>query len=297
MSEKFNSIDEFIFYNKNSLNLSKNVQLYEDNNIVEGKELYLIHYSDCVSNRPPSKFDEHIFQKYPEANIYLRRRSGFRNVPGTINLTTCLISEMSNYKKLDNKEPLCQKIIVAFFMQKYPGISKWKNDSISYRKGWFTECLIELGRLPNLDQGIAFCCSSKNYDFLDEEWKNYLFLILDFASSNPQYKISIYYTKASSPFIFSSIDSSKKTPTSDSDNNHKSSNPSDKNKKNNLPTKNLNTTNSNTHNSNNNNNNSNNNNDNNNMNSSTSKIISNLLQKQNYFHSRKRKRITVKEFL
>ena len=99
---------------------------YKDQDIINFTESYLIHQCNCVTNVSKG-LAETIFKLYPDANKYID--SNFKRIPGTISV---------------------HDKIINMYAQRYPGKSKYNNDTKSQRLEWFKMGLNSLKDLPNI---------------------------------------------------------------------------------------------------------------------------------------------------
>ena len=89
-----------------------------------------------------------VFDRFPHANIYHREHAkGHHSTVGTIEV--CGGSYGSKDQSLDRG-------VINMFAQKYPGKSKWDNDSYEKRLKWFRRCLYRIKEDLHNIRSIAF---------------------------------------------------------------------------------------------------------------------------------------------
>lgn len=117
-----------------------------NDDIFNSKEKYLCHQCNCITNKA-AHLAKNVFEKYPYANVYKNRqkigKSGIkrtRDTPGTISIQGNGISD---------------RYVIACFAQRFPGNSKYNNDTYNLRERWFLRCLFEISKIENLES-VAF---------------------------------------------------------------------------------------------------------------------------------------------
>lgn len=134
----------------------------------------LCHQCNCVTTRAKHLALD-VFTHYPWADVYVNRAqvnggswssTGKKSVPGTFAI-----------KEKDGFE------ITALFAQKYPGKSRFANDTKEMRLIWFREALSNLAKSVKKGTDIAFpygigCGSAGGH------WPAYLKMIEDFAKES-----------------------------------------------------------------------------------------------------------------
>lgn len=140
--------------------------------IFDSDSYILLHQCNCVTQKS-LHFAKDVFDRYPFADVYNNRKE--KSIPGTIAV---------------RKDPNGKKIIIALFAQRYPGISKWTNDTYYSREEWIKKCLNEVAKLPNLDLGVSIP-KGMGCGAAGGNWDSYLKIIKEFAESSGA-KVLIY---------------------------------------------------------------------------------------------------------
>ena len=147
-------------------------------NLLESKEKYLLHQTNCVSNKKAVGLAKDIFNKYPYADCYSNRLEA--SAPGTIDI---------------RGDGISNRLIINLHAQYYPGRAKYPDsikDGILVREKYFHQCLLKVARIPNLESvalpwgvgcGIA-----------GGRWTNYLGTITNMYNylDNKSVKVVIY---------------------------------------------------------------------------------------------------------
>jgi O-acetyl-ADP-ribose deacetylase (regulator of RNase III) len=109
--------------------------------LLEAKEKYICHQTNCISTNGASGIAKAIFDKYPYANCYSSRTETSK--PGAIDIR-------------GNGQD--QIMIINLHAQYYPGKPKYPHstlDGIEIREKYFHKCLLRIAKIENL-QSIAF---------------------------------------------------------------------------------------------------------------------------------------------
>lgn len=130
-------------------------------NILDADEKYICHQCNCVTQKYGRGLANHIFKKFPYANIYLPRH-GRRDKIGTIKV------------KGNGRD---KRYVINMMAQYYPGAPKYF-DTSEYREKYFKVCLEKMAQIPNLES-VAFPYLI-GCGLADGEWENYLKMIKDF---------------------------------------------------------------------------------------------------------------------
>lgn len=136
-------------------------------NLLNATEQYIIHQCNCVTDKPKG-LSKAMFDKFPFANVYKNHKQK-RSKPGTIRIT---------------------QNVVALFGQYYPGRAKYANDSKEMRINWFRECLEQIARIANI-KSCAFPFKI-GCGLAGGNWDEYLKLLKDFETKNPNIQIVLY---------------------------------------------------------------------------------------------------------
>lgn len=155
------------------------IQIIEGD-LLDANTKYIVHQCNIITTRA-KHLAWSMFQRYPYANVY-HQRQGQRSIPGTIQIS----------KDPTNQGPS----VIAFYAQRYPGSSKYSNDTYPMRKQWFEECLKHLATLPDLENGVSFPweigCGAAGAN-----WQEYYSLLEEFSKNHPDAKVYIYRLKTS----------------------------------------------------------------------------------------------------
>jgi len=99
--------------------------------IVNAIEPVIAHQCNCITTKGKG-LSAQLFEQFPWSNVYAARIQAGRckrDQPGTI---AARIGRPGS------------KCVVALFAQRYPGLSKYGNDSKAMREDWFREALLQL---------------------------------------------------------------------------------------------------------------------------------------------------------
>lgn len=110
----------------------------------------IVHVANSVTEDAQGISAE-LFKRYPYANIYERRKH-MKDKPGSV-LISCPTG-VAKTSQLGEKP-----VIIHIVTQKYPGPSKWDNDSQDKRLEWFKEGLARIKLFPacyDKTQTLAF---------------------------------------------------------------------------------------------------------------------------------------------
>ena len=146
-------------------------------NLFDAKEQYIAHQCNCVTDKGAHLAGD-LFVRFPYANIYAERRMRInkQDMPGTI------LVRGSDHRK--------DRFVINMLGQRYPGASKYDNDTYAMRQEWFQSALNEISLIANL-KSIAFpknigCGAAGGH------WPNYLMMLEDFAKSMPAVRVVLY---------------------------------------------------------------------------------------------------------
>lgn len=150
---------------------------YIDGNILDSEVEYICHQCNCVSFNA-AHLAKSIFETYPYANQYSRRiisDSNTKSEPGTIDIFG------------DGEE---NRYVINMYAQRYPGRSKYNNDTPEDRLKWFGMCLIRIAQegIDEIALPYRIGCGAAGGD-----WSKYENVIKNFAIRYP--KINIYLLK------------------------------------------------------------------------------------------------------
>jgi hypothetical protein len=170
----------------------ENVSLIEGN-LLDCKEMFMIHQCNCITMKG-AHLSGDVFARFPYADIYAERADrakhagGGRDVPGTIIVRGDLSKN--------------QRLIINMLAQYYPGKSRFGTDTFALRQQWFQSCLVEIAKLANLSS-LAFpynigCGAAGGH------WPTYQKMLMKFARTVPNTRITIYKLPNSSPPLASS---------------------------------------------------------------------------------------------
>jgi hypothetical protein len=133
--------------------------------IFDSKEKYLIHQTNCVTNRA-AHLAKDVFEKYPYADIYAARTEPSK--PGRIEIR-------------GNGED--QRYIINLLGQYYPGRPKYpdsKLDGTLAREKYFHQCLLRVAKIFPLESIACpwkLACGAAGGD-----WNHYLVTLTNFAN-------------------------------------------------------------------------------------------------------------------
>lgn len=111
-----------------------------DGNILDSDCQYICHQCNCVTNEARG-LAQHIFNRFPYADIYFNRPPGFKDKPGNIIIR--------------GDPSLNQRYVINILSQLYPGKSKYDIDSADLREKWFILALCQIKKIQGL-KSIAF---------------------------------------------------------------------------------------------------------------------------------------------
>ena len=109
--------------------------------LLEAKEKYIAHQTNCISDSGAAGIARAIFDKYPYADCYSSRTE--TSEPGTIDIR-------------GNGQD--QRFVINLHAQYYPGGPKYPystKDGIEVREKYFHKCLLQVARIENLES-VAF---------------------------------------------------------------------------------------------------------------------------------------------
>ncbi len=135
--------------------------------LLDAKETYIAHQCNCISINAKT-LAELIFNKYPDSNSYIKRINGIQstyNTPGTIEI-------------FGENEPY----IINMYAQYYPTKSKYSNDSINKRIGWFKECLTHISKIENIHITTIAMPFNIGCGAAGGDWNTYYTILTDFAN-------------------------------------------------------------------------------------------------------------------
>lgn len=135
----------------------------EIGDLLSHRAKYIAHQCNCVSQRARHLAHD-VFSRFPYADVYSDRDGKARDVPGTIAI---------------RGDGATKRFVINMFAQRYPSVSRFGNDTPLLRQKWFSECLEEISKIPDLES-IAFpwCigCGAAGGD-----WRAYRDMIIGFA--------------------------------------------------------------------------------------------------------------------
>jgi O-acetyl-ADP-ribose deacetylase (regulator of RNase III) len=105
--------------------------------LLDAKEKYILHQTNCVSKGSAGGIARSIFDKYPYADCYLGRKEN--SDPGTIDIR----GDGSN-----------NRFVINMHSQVYPGGPKFPLsdlDGARIREKYFHKCFLKVARIPNLE--------------------------------------------------------------------------------------------------------------------------------------------------
>jgi len=152
-----------------------------EGDLLEHKQDYLIHQTNCIAIKYHG-LSEQVFKKYPEANLYEKRRkiqkkggNKFvgRGVPGTIQVHDCGV--------------------INLIGQYYTGTARFPpKDTPEKRFKWFKRCLKRLSiHFKDKETSIAFPYKI-GCGLAGGDWKKYRKAIEDFCLDNGNIKMVMY---------------------------------------------------------------------------------------------------------
>lgn len=135
------------------------------------KDFVIFHQCNCVT-KDSRGLCKSIFDAFPESNDYIKP---IKRQPGTI----------QSHKVKD-------RVIVNAYAQRYPGFSKFENDSYKLRLEWFDQCLKKLKQL----------CDKEKYNKIaipefigcglaGGDWSIYQSQLISFAQENPSLEVRL----------------------------------------------------------------------------------------------------------
>lgn len=134
--------------------------------LLEAKEKYILHQTNCVSTGGAAGIAKSIFDKYPYANCYIDRIA--HSKPGTIDI---------------RGNGLDQRFIINLHGQFYPGSPKYTDsnkDGLFVREKYFHQCLLRVAKIKDLES-IAFSWRV-GCGIAGGSWDHYLGTITNFAN-------------------------------------------------------------------------------------------------------------------
>lgn len=193
--------------------------LVKYSDIAEATEQYIVHQTNCTTNHAKG-LAQHLFKRFPEANVYSKRYSPVKEVvhsnksiigdmvssragqkgmvgmdddfpsrkydansadiPGTIVIRGKIINMMAQYEKGKPNQN-----------------SHWEFDSAKCREKWFYQCMLSVVKLEGINS-IAFPyligCGLAGGD-----WDHYCDMIRKFSKANPHIKFVMYKYDPKSP--------------------------------------------------------------------------------------------------
>jgi len=138
-----------------------------DGDLLDAKETYIAHQCNCISTNAKT-LAELIFNKYPDSDSYSKRINGMKSTygdPGTIEI-------------FGDTEPY----IINMYAQYYPAKSKYPNDSINKRIGWFEECLIHISQIKNIHIKTVAMPFNIGCGAAGGDWNTYYKILTNFAN-------------------------------------------------------------------------------------------------------------------
>ena len=91
--------------------------------LLESKCTIIAHQCNCKT-QSAAGLSATIFAKFPYADVYSSRTTP--SIPGTVEICG------------NGRE---ERYVANMFAQRYPSVSKWKNDTSEMRQQWFRSCL------------------------------------------------------------------------------------------------------------------------------------------------------------
>lgn len=142
---------------------------HKNGDILNATEQYIAHQANCVTKHSRGLATA-IFNKFPDANIYVERETKARtDVPGTIEVRGRIINMLAQYN---------------------PGKPHKSLDTGEKRKRWFQLCLDKIAELEDIDS-VAFPFQI-GCNLAGGVWSEYLEILNNFSTDHPEIKISIY---------------------------------------------------------------------------------------------------------
>jgi O-acetyl-ADP-ribose deacetylase (regulator of RNase III) len=134
--------------------------------LLEAKEKYILHQTNCISNGGAAGIARAIFDKYPYADCYSSRTQ--TSIPGTIDICG---------------NGADQRFIVNLHGQYYPGRAQYplsSLDGLAAREKYFYRGLLRVAQLPNLESiGLNWRIGC---GIAGGSWEHYLGTITNFAN-------------------------------------------------------------------------------------------------------------------
>lgn len=131
----------------------------------------IFHQCNCVTKESRG-LCKSIFDAFPESNDYIKH---IKRIPGKVIFHKCQ-----------------DRVIANAYAQRYPGSSKYDNDSKKLRIDWFERCLLSLKEY--CDQEKIFKIALPEFigcGLAGGEWDIYLSMIEKFSSSNEYLEVHI----------------------------------------------------------------------------------------------------------
>ncbi len=135
-------------------------------NLLEAKEKFLVHQTNCFSNSRALGLAAAVFEKHPYANCYLDRKE--QSIPGTIDV---------------RGNGIDQRFVINLHGQVYPGKPKHPRSALDgtfARETYFRQGLDHIAQIPNLES-VAFPFNI-GCGLAGGNWENYLAILADFAN-------------------------------------------------------------------------------------------------------------------
>jgi len=170
--------------------------------LLEAPEDYLVHVCNCVTKEEAVGITARIFEKFPEANVYLERQRGAANdVPGDVSVHGRVVNLYAQFApgpalSKSGAQPAPE------YEDCFRGLPPGKWDTAEDRMGWLRQCLAALpGKLPaegpsggriSLAFPMGVGCSGHTGDNWPDCWAE----LLAFAKSNPQLRVALYADEA-----------------------------------------------------------------------------------------------------
>lgn len=151
-----------------------NIKVKRDD-ICNSKEQYLCHQVNSITTHA-KHIALTIFQRFPYANIY-----AIRQQPDEMGVVIGRGDEKHRY-------------VLNIVAQRYPGNSRYIDDTKEMRQAWFKQCLSSiLAQCKDISTPISFAfpwrigCGAAGGD-----WDEYLSMLVYFAAALPQHQIVLY---------------------------------------------------------------------------------------------------------
>jgi O-acetyl-ADP-ribose deacetylase (regulator of RNase III) len=142
----------------------------KNEDIVNATEQYIVHQTNCCTTYPKG-LSKHIFDKFPDANVYKCRNHFLKNYdkPGTIIVRGKIINAMGQWDK-----------------------SKPKGDFDSYknRLAWFSQCMNAIVNINGIES-LAFPYKI-GCGLAGGNWDDYFTTIKRFSNENSYIKFVMY---------------------------------------------------------------------------------------------------------